>query len=241
LYSAAYNLCQYVQAVVIVSVGQAIMPMYMRIWDQKGAKETSTFIARSLRSYVLLGIPVIGGLAAVGPELLPSLASTKYAGAASLIPWIIGGMVLDGTNSMVGAGLFLHRKTRHIMAIVLSCAALNVGLNLLLVPRIGIHGSAIATLISYAVAAAALAIAGHHLLPVQMPWATLVRAGICSAIMYGTLIFVLPGRGLLTVGARIVVGAPLYAAMMMLIDRDVRELAGHALARLRRQRAGSAA
>src|SRR5439155_24906904 len=81
LYAAAYNLCQYVQAVFIASVGQAIMPIYMQMWDQKGRDETSDFISRSLRRYLLFGAPVIAGLAAVGPELLPSLASDKYASA----------------------------------------------------------------------------------------------------------------------------------------------------------------
>ena len=241
LYSAAYNLCQYVQSVVIVSVGQAIMPIYMRMWDQKGVEETSTFIARSLRSYVALGLPAIAGLWAVGPELLTSLASAKYAAAAGVIPWIVGGMVMDGANSMVGAGLFLHRKTRIIMAIVLSCAVLNLVLNLLFVPRIGIHGAAIATLISYSCTASALAIAGRHLLPVAMPWGTLARAGIASAIMYGTLLFVVPGRGMVTVGARIAVGGAIYATIMILIDGEMREVARRALAKLRRQRAGSAA
>ena len=51
LYAAAYNLCQYVQALVITSVSQAIMPIYMQMWDQKGMDETSAFISRSLRTY----------------------------------------------------------------------------------------------------------------------------------------------------------------------------------------------
>ena len=75
LYSAAYNLCMYVQAVVIASVSQAIMPLYMQMWAQKGVDETSAFIAKSLRTYVLIGAPVVAGIAAVGPALLTSLAS----------------------------------------------------------------------------------------------------------------------------------------------------------------------
>jgi O-antigen/teichoic acid export membrane protein len=240
LYSAAYNLCQYVQAVVIASVGQAIMPIYMQMWDQKGVGETSAFISRSLRSYVLLGAPVIAGLAAVGPELLPSLASDKYASAALVLPWVIAGMVVDGTNSMVGAGLFIHRKTRTIMSIVLSCAALNLALNLILIPRIGILGAAIATLVCYAATALAMAIAGRHLLPVALPWATLARAGLASLAMYGSVIYVCPGRHLLTVGVRAALGGLVYGAVMALIDPDARALGVKALGRLRRSGSGSA-
>ena len=231
--AAAYNLCQYVQALFVTSVGQAIMPIYMQMWDRKGVAETSAFISRSLRTYVMLGVPVIAGLAAVGPELLPSLASEKYASAAFIVPWVIGGMVIDGTNSMVGAGLFIHRRTRTIMGIVLSAAVLNVVLNLILVPRIGIKGSAIATLVCYAFAALALTWAGRRLLPVALPWTTLLTSGVAALAMYYALVHLLPGRRLLSVGVRIVAGAPIYGGIMLLVSADARALARGALARVR--------
>jgi O-antigen/teichoic acid export membrane protein len=235
LYAAAYNLCQYVQAVFIASVGQAIMPIYMRMWDEKGVAETSTFITRSLRTYVLLGAPVIAGLAAVGPELLPSLASEKYAHAALVLPWVIAGMVVDGTNSMVGAGLFIHRKTRTIMTIVLSCAVLNIGLNLVLVPRIGIIGAAIATLISYAATSLAMTAAGRPLLPVALPWRALAHALVASSVMYVALLGALPGRRLLTVAVRLIVGVLIYGGVIALIDRDARALLAKARSRMWRR------
>jgi O-antigen/teichoic acid export membrane protein len=64
LYSAAYNLCQYVQGVLISSVGLAIMPIYMQMWDQKGRDETAAFISRSLRTYCLFAAPVVAGVGA---------------------------------------------------------------------------------------------------------------------------------------------------------------------------------
>jgi O-antigen/teichoic acid export membrane protein len=235
LYSAAYNLCTYVQMVFVASVGQAIMPIYMRMFDEKGVEETSSFIAGSLRTYALFGAPVIAGLAAVGPELLPTLASEKYASAAGVLPWVIAGMVVDGTNAMVGAGLFIHRKTRRIMAIVLSSAVLNLVLNLILVPRIGILGAAIATLVSYAVASLAMAIAGRHLLPIRLPWATTARAAIAAGVMYAALIFVFPGHRLLTVAVRGMLGAPIYGVIMVLIDPDAKALWKKVAGRLRRR------
>ena len=233
LYAAAYNLCQYVQQLVIASLGQAIMPIYMQMWDQKGVAETSAFISRSLRTYLMFGIPIVAGLASVGPELLPSLASEKYASAALILPWVIGGMVADGTNTMLGAGLFIQRKTRTIMTVVLSCAALNLILNLILVPRIGIQGAAIATLVCYTVAALSLGWAGRALLPVALPWGMLLRAGLASLAMYLALIHVCPGRRLVTVAVRMLVGAIVYGGIMVLISADARELFRKVIDRVR--------
>lgn len=238
LYSAAYNLCVYIQAVVITSVGQAVMPIYMEIWAKNGAQETAAFINRSLRSYMLLGVPVIAGVAAVGPELLPSLASEKYAAAGVILPWVMAGMLFDGATAMVGAGLFIHRKTRSIMAIVLSCAALNMVLNVLLLPRMGILGSAIATLVAYAANVLALALAGRRALVIQIPWGTIARASVAAITMYVAVIRILPGERLLTVAVRAVVGVVVYGAIMLLIDSQVRELSSATLGRFRRSEVG---
>jgi len=231
LYAAAYNLCQYIQSVIITSVNQAIMPLYMQMWDQKGRDETVDFISRSLRTYALLGAPVIAGLAAVGPELLPALASDKYAGAAVILPWVIAGMVVDGTSSMLGAGLFIHRKTRIIMGIVGSGALLNLVLNIVLVPRIGILGSAIATLVSYAVNALALALAARNLLRVQIPWGTILRAGSAAVLMWLALRNFYTGHRFATIGLRLGAGVTIYGLAIMLLDRDARGLARKAVSR----------
>jgi O-antigen/teichoic acid export membrane protein len=233
LYAAAYNLCQYVQQLVIASLAQAIMPIYMQMWDRKGVAETSAFIGKSLRTYVMLGLPIIAGLAAVGPELLPTLASEKYAAAAAVVPWVLGGMVVDGTNSMLGAGLFIHRKTRVIAGIVLSAAVLNVVLNVILVPRIGIMGSAIATLVCYAAAALSMAAAGRSLLPVKLPWMMLLEAGLASIIMYYAVVHLYPGKRLLSVGVRALVGAPIYGGIMVVVSKDARELVKNGLGKVR--------
>lgn len=233
LYSAAYNLCEYVQLVLIASVGQAIMPIYMQMWDRKGRDATAAFVDQSLRSYVLFGAPVIAGIAAVGPELLPALASSKYASASTVLPWVIAGMVVDGTNPMVGAGLFIERRTRRIMGVVMGCAALNIGLNLVLVPRIGIVGAAIATLVSYAATSVLLAIGGRAFLRVTLPWPTLARAGAASLAMYLVVAGMWAGHGLRTVGVRAVVGAALYAGLVWAIDPDARALLGRVLRRAR--------
>lgn len=234
LYGAAYNLCQYVQNLVIASIGAAIMPMYMQMYDQKGPEETSAFISKSLRTYVLFGAPVIAGLAAVGGELLPSLASEKYADASAVLPWVIAGMVVEGMSPMVGAGLFINRRTRTIMVVVLSCAVFNILLNVALVPRMGIHGSAVATLVSYLLSSLALRTASRSLLPVALPWATMARAGAVAALMYFAVSRLYPGHRLITVGVRMIVGGPVYLIPMILIDADGRAYVMKILGRFRR-------
>ncbi len=234
LYSAGYNLCQYVQAVVIASVGQAIMPIYMQMWEQKGADETAAFINQSLRTYCLFAVPVVAGVAAVGPELLQVLASEKYARAAAVLPWVIGGMVVEGVSGMVGAGLFIHRRVAIIVSIIMSCAVLNVGLNVAIIPMLGVVGAAIATLVAYAALVVAMTLVGRRLLAVRLPWGSLVRSMAASALMFLAVYPVYPGHGLLTVVARTALGALIYLVAILAIDKDARQLARGVWARFRR-------
>lgn len=229
LYAAAYTLCEYVQVVLVVSMAQAILPIYTQLWDRSGRAATAAFIDRSLRSYVLLGAPVIAGLAAVGPELLPALASSRYAAGAVVLPWVMAGMVVSGANVIVGAGLFVERRTRRIMVVLMSGAALNIGLNLAWVPRLGILGSAIATFVSYAATSVLLAAAGRKFLPVTPPWGTLARAGAASLAMYLAVSGLHTGAPVLTIALRVVAGAALYAALVAAVDADAREVLGDLL------------
>ncbi len=233
LYAASYNLCQYVQSVFISSMGQAIGPIAMRMFDEEGPEKTAEFARRSLRDYLLIALPVIAGLASVGPELLPSLASVRYLSGAAVIPWVIAGMAIDGAASIVGVGLFIERKTVVIMICVAGSAAANVLSNVLLVPRLGILGAAISTLVSYTLVFVSFAIGARRYLPVRIPWGTIARASAASLLMYGALHFLCPGRRFLTVGVRALAGAVIYVGIIAAIDRDGRRLAGEVWRRVR--------
>jgi len=233
LYSAAYNLCQYVQSVFITSLGTAITPMYMKMYDEEGAEKTARFASESLSNYFLLAAPVIAGVASVGPELLPSLASERYAAAGGVFPWVIAGMVIDTGATIVGAGLFIHRKASIMMLAVAGSAVANVLACLLLVPRFGIIGAAASTLIGYGVLYLAFAAGARRYLHVPFPWATLARAGVAALAMYAVLHFILPGHRFVTVAVRGVTGLLIYGALIAAIDATGRDFIKRAWRRVR--------
>ena len=222
VYAAAYNLCQYVNGIVIASLGQAAMPIAMKIWSERGQAATRDFIDRAFAGYVMVAPAIVAGMAAVGPDLLPMLASSKYAAGAAILPWVMAGMALDGAGVLLGAGLFVERRTFTIMQLVLGSAALNIVLNLLLLPHLGIVGAALATLVTYVALAVAMAVKGARCLPVRVPWGGLLRAGLASALMYGVVSCVHAGGRPATIAARVVVGGLVYGALMLAVEPRAR-------------------
>src|SRR5262249_59433715 len=116
-------------------------------------------------------------------------------------------------------GLFIHRRTTAIVSIIMSCAALNVGLNVVLIPLLGVVGSAVATLVSYGAVAVLMALIGHRLLPVLLPWGSMGRASVASVVMFAVVYFVYPGHRLLTVAVRAALGMLVYTAAIVAIDK----------------------
>jgi len=223
-YSASYNMCEYVQTILLVSIGQAVTPMYTRIWEEKGADETIAFISRVLHFYLMLGTFVVAALAAVGHDVLAILASEKYRPGGVIIPWVIAGMVLEAGLPIVAAGIFIKKQTHTIMALVLASAVINIALNFLLVPRFGIMGSAFATLVSYMLLTGSAMVVAHKRLAVPFPVTSLLKFSVLAALSYfamsrvslGTHVFI----EMLLKG---IVGAVCFVALILVFDAQARQ------------------
>jgi len=222
-YAAAYNLCQYVEVVLLTPWSLAIMPIYVRLWEEGGEGPTRTFLERSLHYYILLGIPVVAGMAAVGPELLTVLASDKYRSGASIIPAVVAGLVFGGAVPIVGAGVFIQKRTWLVARSVFLCALLNLGLNVVWVPAFGIRGAAIATLVAYAALLGLMMRTGSKQLPIRMPWGVVVRASGAAAVMLAVVTPLELGGSLGNVAIRVATGVLTYLLLIVLLDRTARD------------------
>ncbi len=90
-------------------------------------------------------------------------------------------------------------------------AALNIALNLILIPRLGLTGALVATTASYGAGLVASILLGRLAQPLPLPWAPLARAGLAAAAM-GVVVANLPSLGgLLELGLKAGVGALVYA------------------------------
>lgn len=223
LYSAAYNFCEYVSLILLASIGQAIMPMYVRTWEERGEAATRQFVEQSLHFYILLGAAVVAGLAAVGEDLLGFLASDKYRAGAVVIPFVAAGMVIDGALSIIAAGLYIHKQTRVLMMLVVGTAVINVILNVLLVPRLGIAGAAVATLMSYVCLVSGGFIFSRRLLTVSIPWVALVKFAILAVIMYVVVVQVSAANPVVSLVAKLLAGVACYGLLVFALDQRARD------------------
>jgi O-antigen/teichoic acid export membrane protein len=186
--------------------------------------------------YVLISGWVVAGLALLGRWVLRVLTAHAYLGGYRALPWVALGWALYGlwVVFLVIAGR-AKATTRNFPAALAGLAA-NVGLLVLLVPRLGIAGAGIALCGAYLVMLIVMYLLTRQAFRVQFEWrrlshVVLVVGGV-SAV--GDLLLPTSGAlGLLSRVAAFLVIAPLLWVTGFARPQEARRLralAGRALA-----------
>ena len=102
------------------------------------------------------------GLAMAGQVVLGWLFPPAYGAARPVIPIVAAGWVFYGAYAMFATGVNVAGRSWLLAVYTTVAAAVNVVVNLLLIPPLGAVGAALATLIAYG-ALAAMAYAGTRL------------------------------------------------------------------------------
>lgn len=231
IYSAPYNLCDYIGAVLVMAFTGAVTPMVLRLWADEGEAATQGFLQRVFHIYLLVAVPMVAGVSAVADPLLTLVASDKYRAGASIIPWVISGVALQGLFPVASAGLQIQKRSPAILLAILSAALLNIGLNLILIPLWGIDGAAVATLLAYVLMVSLAAWLGRGTVPVRPEWRRLASFVVSAAVMYGLLQHIDLAHDPYTLIARIFAGIVIYTLLVISLDSQTRALALQGAAR----------
>ena len=140
-------------------------------------------------------------------------------------------MILHGAFYIFGIGISIAEKTKYFAYSYLIGAAANIALNLVMIPRHGAMGAAVATVISFAIVALLGGYWSKRAYPLDFPFRKLILACLLFLIFnaIGVLIDTTLGGSLLIKTLTLVVFAIL---MFLLLDRDDRSLLSKASTKL---------
>lgn len=129
------------------------------------------------------------GLNFFGLECLMLLTPPDYWPAASILPLISAGLVLQGTTQISGISFFIKKKNHHFTISAWVGAFVNCVLNFYLIPLWGAHGAALATLATYALLATYMLIFSQRVYKIPIEYSKLC---MCLAVLFlGTCAFYL--------------------------------------------------
>ncbi|MDR3574512.1 MAG: oligosaccharide flippase family protein [Anaerolineaceae bacterium] len=180
VYAVGYSIANIV-SIITNWFNTAYAPYCYSLYNQPNAK--SIYIR--MLSYAITLFSFVGlGISLFAQQILAFLSKPAYHDAASVVPLIVLSYLLYEVNYMITFGLDLTRKTGRYSFIVGSAAVFNLLLNILLIPRYGMMGAAVATALSYAV----LLIVGYSVVqqvyPVSYEWPRLLKLALITAGIY---------------------------------------------------------
>lgn len=169
LYEAANRLASVLNATLVQGFHLAFAVIGLKSLD---AGHGGTLHRRMFRHLSVVGFGFALGLSLFAFDALHLLASPEsdYPAATRYVyPLAVGlvGYVLY----LIGANvLYAHRRTGLVAFGLVFAAACNIGLNLLLLPWMGVMGAAVATAFAYGLMAAGACLSAERIEPIRFPW-----------------------------------------------------------------------
>ena len=224
-YVVAYDLCLYLQVLLTTSFRLSALPEIVSRYTAGGDAEAAKFLSKAFQYFSWLLIGVGFGSIAVGRQALTILASSKYADAGNLLPYLVPGILIGGLGFLFASGLYLKNRTGVWFGINAVFAAANFGLNFLLIPKLGAKGAAIATLLTYLGQTAAIILVSGRFLSVRFAGFSLLRTTGCGLVMFLAISWLSAGpRWIDNMPVKVILGVLVYGVLLVILEKQARQL-----------------
>jgi len=121
-------------------------PLVFKAYQEPGGRET---ITRTFELFIIMNIIAVLALSVLAPFYLPFLAAAEYMKAVVVIPMCACAASLYAVACMADVGISISKKTEYKSLTYGIAAAGMVTANFLLVPRFGIYGCAVASIVGF--------------------------------------------------------------------------------------------
>ncbi len=190
LYSLAGNLAKIFQILLSGPVFLLIDPFFFAYAAEHPLAATRKLLERTLIYFFLAGACLYLAIALGAGDLLRVLvtgfgAQKEYLEAANLVPLLTLVPFLYFLTSQAALGGLLIKRPEITSAICLLAAGINVGLNLVVIPRFGALGAAVDSVIAYSLLWGVLYWRMGKVFPVSYDWKSMAVGACYLALALG--------------------------------------------------------
>ncbi|HVR07217.1 MAG TPA: oligosaccharide flippase family protein [Thermoanaerobaculia bacterium] len=180
VYAVGYKIGMVLQVAVVWPFQLAWPAISFSISRRDGHRETYSRTATLLAAVMAAAI---AGLTLLSRVALPALVGNAYRAAYQVVPLVALAYACNGLHYAFSPGVHLAGRTRYFPPLALAAAALNLGLNFLLIPPLGRMGAAWATAIAFAGFALGTAVLGQRFYPVPYEYGKLAKVAAALALV----------------------------------------------------------
>jgi O-antigen/teichoic acid export membrane protein len=193
-----------------------------------GEPRFNAIVQKAFTAMMLLALPIVG-MALCGTEMMEVLGGSQYGQAGGLLAFILAAVTLACVQGVFGYTLVSQGRQGVLLKVALTVLAVNVVLNVILIPTLGLTGAGIALLSSEVTSIALTMLAYRTVAPlprVQVPAKAALAVGAMLAATSVRLLVDSAFIGILLAG---LAGVTDYAATLLVlhaVPEDLRAALG---------------
>lgn len=189
IYSMTYSLAEksIMQFASLLTI--STLPVLIKDFNEDDDNSLTKMMEELLKIYGILFIPAAFGLAFLSEEILLVFLGEEFYVTNSIFILISFAAVFEAVRIVFGRPFMLKKKTYFFPVLYLSSGMINIILNIILIPRIGINGAAIATIIGYFGYVLIAYLRSRSFFTWEIPWYTFLKCIFASIIMVTILYF----------------------------------------------------
>ena len=190
LYAAGYDLQMNLLGVPLTVMTLAGLPLTISAYSNRGTPAAQAQLRLLGAFVILIMLPEAVGIVMTGPLLVNIFLGAEFRPMTlSLLPILVGATFFKALIAYMNYGYFLAARTGITLLSMAAAAAVDLALNLILIPYYGAWGAAIAALIGFGTGFAIAVIKMGRVFPFPLPDPAILAAGLLSvAVMAAWLL-----------------------------------------------------
>ena len=215
IYSAAYSLGTVI-GLFMSPLGITLLPTMFKLYDNNKIEELKMHLNYSLKFYLMFAIPSLFGLTVLSKSLLLTFTTSEFVSAYLVVPIVALGTIFYVGGGTIAIILQILKKTKILAIVGGAAAAINLILNIILIPIIGILGAAISTLITFLFMGTAFGIQSFKGIPFEIDLKFIAKS-IIASIPMAFVVWKLNPYGAVNILIAVGIAAVIYFGILILL------------------------
>jgi len=216
IYSAAYGIGSII-LMFSAYIVYILRPTVYNLFDKKKDDEVKIYLSYALKYLLMFSIPSVFGLFILAKPLLTNLTTTEFISEGEfIIPIVAISIVYHAVAMIFGMVILFYKRSKLFVSVFGFAAALNLGLNIIFVPRWGIIGAAITTFVAYYILAIIVWYISYKQMKFEIQLGFIAKA-IIASIASTFVIWLYKPTELIEIFALILISAIVYFSLLFLL------------------------
>jgi O-antigen/teichoic acid export membrane protein len=201
--------------VISAPLARQLSAVLSKHYDENNIADIRTIMTYSLKYYFGIALPCVFALSVLSKPLLLLLSTQQIATDGYLVtPFVAAGTALLGAYTVLVQIIALKKKTAIIGTIWMLSAALNFGLNLVLIPYLGLIGAALTTFLAFLLAFVLTTIYSFRYFKFDVNYGFILKS-VCGSIIIALFLLLWNPSGLFSIVLSIALAAAIYLTILL--------------------------